>query len=98
MESLGGGDPENDDFGFHYPFSYVELIAEILERSNFSAWPEPGGVDDQDAFLLADMLRYLRLKESIRQEITPEAPDGKPGKAVDPFDVLGGLSKVKLGW
>lgn len=41
----------------------------ILEASRWSAWPEQGGVLDQDAFLLQDVMTYLALRRRIEWEV-----------------------------
>lgn len=45
----------------------MALVAAFMERSNFSALPEAGGILDQDAYLMWDVIRYLNIRDSIRE-------------------------------
>ena len=58
-----------EDFGLHYPVEYVSRVLDILELSNFVTWPEAGGLNHQDSFLIDDVLTLSRLKRRIRWEI-----------------------------
>jgi hypothetical protein len=60
--------PEIEDFGFHYPLSYVETMAIIVRHSNYQAWPDVGGLNDQDWYLLQDMRRYWQLEDRLQWE------------------------------
>lgn len=57
-----------DDFGFHYPYVYVRRTADILKASNFVCWPQSGGWENQDSFLVDDVLTYLGIENRIKWE------------------------------
>lgn len=87
MEQIAADDPkrevkpdEVDDFGFHYPTSYLSQVCWLLEASNFQVWPRTGGLDEQDANLIQDVMTWFRLQRRLRWEYEqgqwrpPEAP------------------------
>jgi hypothetical protein len=66
--------PHPGDYGFHYPdIAYISMAAQILERSNFTAWPDAGGLNDQDEYLIQDILTWLAVRDWVDFEI--EHPD-----------------------
>lgn len=54
------------DFGFNNPLETIILCTTMLEV--FNQLPEPGGVLDQDALLLDDILLYKSIRDSMRDE------------------------------
>lgn len=66
-----------DDFGFHFPFDYVADVAWVLSRSNFTFWPQPGGLDDQDWFLIRDVRTYFQLEQRLEWERKQGPPRGE---------------------
>lgn len=60
--------PEIGDFGFYFPYETVLLTVTVLKASNFTAWPEAGGVWDQDSRIIRDVLTYLALERRIEFE------------------------------
>lgn len=50
------------DFGFHHPFKMVEIVTIILKRSNFTCWPDSGGLLDQEMNWIEDVLTYLAVE------------------------------------
>lgn len=64
-----GAPPLVEDFGFHYPLSYVSRAALFLERSHWQCWPEAGGWAEQDSFLVEDVLAFLALRARLAWEV-----------------------------
>lgn len=63
------GPPLVPDFGFHYPLEFVETTVAILEASSWVCWPDGfGGWADQDAFLIDDVMLYLKLRRRAKWE------------------------------
>ena len=56
------------DIGFHYPIDYVTRVCQILKLSHFSYWPRAGGLDEQDSFLIDDVMTWFRLANRLRWE------------------------------
>jgi hypothetical protein len=50
-------------------------VVSILKASNFTFWPEAGGLFDQDAFLIEDILLWLTLENRIKWEQKAESAD-----------------------
>ncbi len=61
-------EPEDIDFGFYFPFEYVTVVCQVLELSDFAYWPEAGGLNNQDANLVADIMTWFRLQRRLRFE------------------------------
>jgi hypothetical protein len=62
-------EPEDaEDFGFHYPLDYLTRVCWVLEASSFTYWPQGGGLDDQDSFLIADVMTWFKLMRRLRWE------------------------------
>lgn len=70
--------PEELDFGFHYPVNYLSKHAWFLVRSNFVfGWPRPGGLDDQCEFFVRDVMLWCDLQAATRKDGTdPDRQDG----------------------
>jgi hypothetical protein len=47
----------------------VRTAVEFLEASSWVCWPELGGWADQDANLVQDVKRYLRMRRRMRWEV-----------------------------
>ena len=60
------------DFGFHYPLETLMLAISILKASNYAVWPESGGLLDQDAFMIQDILLWLAIERRLEWEGKPE--------------------------
>lgn len=45
------------------------MTVRILENSNWVCWPEGNGWANEDAFLINDVLTYLRLRRRTRWEV-----------------------------
>ncbi len=60
--------PPVEDFGLHHPVAYVELVVSILKRSNFTFWPDEGGLNNQSSQLIDDVLTWLALERRTRWE------------------------------
>lgn len=58
-----------DDFGFTYPFGYVEQTVQFLKLSSWTCWPEAGGWAEQDAALIEDVMMYLKLEQWLEYEL-----------------------------
>lgn len=56
------------DFGFHYPFDYVQTAASILKSSNWSSWPNGSGWANEDSALIDDVLLYFKLEHRAEWE------------------------------
>lgn len=83
--------PELDDFGFHHPYAFVEMAAQMLEVSNWVSWPESGGWTDQDSFLVRDVLTYFDLQARIEYEVeqgVPAPDDPRREGVIAPDDEL----------
>ena len=63
---------EIDDFGFHFPLSYLMQVCWVLESSGFQMWPNAGGLDDQNADLVADVMMWFKLVRRLRWEYEHE--------------------------
>lgn len=73
VELIAADDPNKepdviDDFGFHHPVAYLERVCWVLEASSFSFWPKDGGLDNQDSFLIDDVMRWFTLHRRLRWE------------------------------
>lgn len=75
IEILAADDPKKtpepdgmEDFGFHFPSGYLNQVCWVLEASHFTMWPHPGGLDDQDSALIADVITWFRLMRRLRWE------------------------------
>lgn len=82
-----------DDFGFHYPLSYVQTTCDLAILSNFHALPRAGGLDNQDDFWLQDLMTYLRGYARAKHDAKPVEHDDedKPAsiKRWNPYDGAG---------
>lgn len=67
-----------EDFGFYHPVEYVELVAFVLERSNFTAWPRDGGVDNQDMSLISDVITWFKLRDWEQWKLEHPEYDDEP--------------------
>lgn len=67
--------PEPDDFGFHYPFAYLERICPYVIASQYTMWPRAGGLEDQDPLFLDDLETYTWLGQWAEQEVEGLAAD-----------------------
>lgn len=60
------------------------MVGPIVVRSNFQAWPRPGGLDQQDPVFIEDFAVWLREKHlaehKARQALKDEA-DAKEARA-----------------
>lgn len=79
-----------EQFGFHFPFGYVSQICWVLEASSFTYWPVAGGLDDQNADLVADVMTWFRLMRRLRWEYEHgvwETPGERPQEPrLNPLD------------
>lgn len=66
---------DEDLVGYLTGKSVLKTLTQIVIASNFQAWPEPGGILDQDMILMEDMAKVLMLYQKHR----PEPEDDKPG-------------------
>jgi len=55
------------DFGFTYPYDYVQRAAWWLETYNIL--PEAGGWTDQDELLLDDIMTFLDVRNRLEWEV-----------------------------
>lgn len=62
------GPPVPPDFGFHYPFDYVQTAASILKSSQWSSWPNGSGWANEDSALIEDVLLYFSLERRAEWE------------------------------
>lgn len=61
------------DFGFDEADDYVRLMAPLVYMSNFAAWPEAGGLNNQDEAFVKDMTVWLMgLANEVRKQRPPE--------------------------
>jgi hypothetical protein len=77
--------PHPGDFGFHYAdVTYISMVAQVLENSNYTSWPEQGGLNDQDWDLIQDALTWIRVRDWIEfSEKYPEIASEYDSPAVD---------------
>lgn len=47
---------------------------QMLELSNWVCWPESGGWSSQDAYLIGDVLTFLRVRRRIEWEVENGVP------------------------
>lgn len=56
------------DFGFNFPFDYVQTAASILKHSHWSSWPNGAGWANEDSALIEDVLLYFQLERRAEWE------------------------------
>lgn len=44
------------------------MAVTVLKASNYTCWPEAGGMLDQDSRMIADMLQFLSLERRVEYE------------------------------
>lgn len=62
------------------------LTVTVLKASNFTAWPDAGGVWDQDSFVIRDVLTYLALERRIEFEQRELDEGAGPSGPSEEFD------------
>lgn len=78
------------DFGFYHPTDYLSQVCWVLEASDFTYWPKAGGLDDQDWYLIQDVITWFRLARRLRWELEQgiwrPAGEARPTSNVNPLD------------
>lgn len=59
----------NDDFGFHHELQDVQLA--VFGVENWHVLPFPGGLFEQPETLIWDMVRYINLRDAVRDPNNP---------------------------
>lgn len=64
------GDEVPDEYyvGYHTPKKTLKLLTQIIIASDFNAWPDRGGILDQDEELMDDLSKVLALYHRYRPE------------------------------
>lgn len=86
------GPPLLADFGFVYPFEFIERTVGFLRLSNYQCWPEIGGWAEQDSALIDDVMVYLSLDRRVAWEVEHNITTSDQESKI-PEDAV----KVKLG-
>lgn len=79
---------EIGDFGWWYPWDYVQLTCELAIMSNYALLPEPGGLNAQDWYWVQDLLQYLRIKARVRWEHKPIEDNPTPQQPAQSWATL----------
>lgn len=58
-----------DDWGIYNDPKDIVFVARTIQQSKWACLPEQGGLNDQPALLMQDVLQYMRLKSYIHAEI-----------------------------
>jgi len=61
--------PRHDDFGFHHELQDVQLAVFGVEQ--WHVLPYPGGLFEQPETLIWDMVRYINLRDAVRDPDNP---------------------------
>jgi hypothetical protein len=61
--------PPHDDFGFHHDLASVQMA--VFGAEHWHVLPYPGGLFDQPETLLWDMIRYINLRDEVRNPDNP---------------------------
>ena len=61
--------PSRDDFGFHHPLPDIQLA--VFGAENWHVLPFAGGLFDQPESLIWDMVRYVNLRDEVRNPANP---------------------------
>lgn len=61
--------PPRDDFGFHHALADVQLA--VFGVENWHVLPYTGGLFDQPEALIWDMVRYINLRDDVRNPDNP---------------------------
>lgn len=61
--------PSQEDFGFHHPLSDIQLA--VFGVENWHVLPFHGGLFDQPESLVWDMVRYINLRDTVRNPDNP---------------------------
>lgn len=59
----------HDDFGFHHDLADVQLA--VFGAEMWHVLPYPGGLFDQPESLLWDMVRYMNIRDEVRNPDNP---------------------------
>lgn len=61
--------PPQEDFGFHHALPDVQLA--VFGVENWHVLPYAGGLFDQPETLIWDMVRYINLRDEVRNPNNP---------------------------
>jgi hypothetical protein len=65
-----------EEFGFNYPRNISDTRNAVRVLENFNMWPEPGGLLDQDALFVDDILTYKNIENWKKDQNKPKGDAG----------------------